>query len=226
MGHDPNMKSEEVDSTRRAAGFCEAGSATGGLPSATLGRRAVLGLGAALMATLLPRAVSAQSTLVPAGLQASLLAKVVSYDRNFAARAGDRAKLLLMTRADDPESTRFATEIKSALGSIETVGGLPHDDELVAYTDGASLATLCKTRRAAIVYFGPGFGKQMGEIRAALSSVDVLSLGGVPDYVSAGVVLGFNLVSGKAKLMVHLSQARSQHVNFQAEALKLMTVIE
>jgi hypothetical protein len=46
------------------------------------------------------------------------------------------------------------------------------------------------------------------------------------DYVPAGIVLGFDLVSGRPKLVVNLSQARRQHVDFRAEVLKLMKVYE
>ena len=39
-------------------------------------------------------------------------------------------------------------------------------------------------------------------------------------------VLGFDLVSGKSKLLCHLGQAKKQHVAFKAEVLKLMKVYE
>ena len=45
-------------------------------------------------------------------------------------------------------------------------------------------------------------------------------------HVPKGAVLGFDLVSGKPKLLVHLTQAKKQNAAFKAEALKLMKVFE
>jgi hypothetical protein len=56
--------------------------------------------------------------------------------------------------------------------------------------------------------------------------VDVLSATGVPDYVPSGIVLGFDVVSGRPKLLVHLTQARLQKVELRADLLKLMKVFE
>ena len=47
-----------------------------------------------------------------------------------------------------------------------------------------------------------------------------------PDYVPGGIVLGFDVVSGRPKLLVHLTQAKRQNVALRAEALKLMRVFE
>src|SRR5216683_3603516 len=123
------------------------------------GRREFLLFASSGVATALSRTSAAQPTIVPPRLQASLLAKVASYDRKFAARAGDRAKLLLISKVNDAESSRVVTEMTSALGSIDTVGGLPHDEEVMEFTDAAAIATTCKSHRIAAVYFGPGLGK-------------------------------------------------------------------
>jgi hypothetical protein len=40
------------------------------------------------------------------------------------------------------------------------------------------------------------------------------------------VVLGFDLVSGRPKLLVNLTQAKKQKVDLAAEILKLMKVYE
>jgi hypothetical protein len=44
--------------------------------------------------------------------------------------------------------------------------------------------------------------------------------------VPAGIVLGFDVVSGRPKLLVNLTQAKRQNVSLRAEALKLMKVYE
>jgi YfiR/HmsC-like len=185
------------------------------------GRRAFLLGGAALAATSLAHADGIQ---VPFSVQAGLIAKVANFDRNFAARAGGKALVLVMVMPGDAESAGAAQELKSSLSRVPTVGDLPHEEQIVNYTGAAALADMVRARKAAIVYVGPGFGKELSAIRNALSKVSVLTVGSMPDYVSSGIVLGFDLVSGRPKLLVNLEQARKQNVDFPASVLRLMKV--
>ena len=172
------------------------------------------------------RETGAQLAVVPVELQADLLAKVASYDRNMSARAGDRARVLLLFNQPDAESSRFAIRMQLALQSLSQVGGLPHEERLAAFTSAAELRRLCQQDRIAIIIVGPGLGEHVAAIRDALDGVDVLSVAATPAYVPEGVVLGFDLVSSKPKLLVHLTRARRQRVDLPAEVLKLMRVYE
>lgn len=168
----------------------------------------------------------AQSARVPASVQAALIAKVASFDRNFAARAAGRAIVLVVQAPGNTESTRAALEIKAALAELPTVGNLPHEELSVSYTGAPALSELVRAKRAAIVYFGPGFSEQIPAIREAFSSLNVLTFGSVPEYVPAGVVLGVDLVSGRPKLSVNIPQARKQQVSFSASVLNLMKIYQ
>jgi len=54
----------------------------------------------------------------------------------------------------------------------------------------------------------------------------VLTAGAMTEYVSEGIVLGFDLVSGRPKILVHLEQARKQNVVLTAQLLKLAVIVE
>jgi hypothetical protein len=187
------------------------------------GRRAVF-LGAA--GALVHERLRAESPNVPIRLQAELLSKVASYDRNFQARSGEQAKVLILVAPSDSDSKITATDMKSALGSLPSVGGLAHDEEIMSYVDARALADTCRLRSIAIVYLTPGFSREIPAIRDAVGALKLLTVASLADYVPAGIVLGFDLVSGRPKLVVNLGQARRQHVDFRAEVLKLMKVYE
>jgi hypothetical protein len=189
-------------------------------------RRAAILVMLGLAAPLVVTPGHAESVTAPVVLQAELLAKVAEYDRNFAARAGDRARVLLVTQPTNADSVTVAQQMSAALGRLSQIAGLPHDEAIVPYPGAAELARICRDRHASIVYFGPGFRDDIGDIRAALSGVDVLSVASVPDYVKEGIVLGFDVVSGRPKLLFNLPQARLQKVALTATVLKLMTVYE
>src|SRR5215471_10352962 len=111
---------------------------------------------------------AAEEVAVPVGLQAELLTKVAAYDRNFAARAGDRAHVLILTRPGDAESVRTAAHMETALRGIADIGGLPHDETTLAYPGAKALADMCKARHVAIVYVAPALGGEIDGMRDAL----------------------------------------------------------
>jgi hypothetical protein len=187
----------------------------------THSRRAVLSLAAAGLVT---RRAWADEVIVPVDLQVSLLSKVAPYDRNFAARAGDAARVLVV-RKGGAEAIRTATQLEKALSEISDIGGLPVRVSSASYSSPKELADLCNAQSAAIVCFSAGFQGDIPAIAEALSGVNILSVT-VTNAVAAGVVLGFDLVSGKPKLLCNLTQARKQNVSFKSEVLKLMRVVE
>ena len=88
----------------------------------------------------------AESVTAPVGLQAELLAKVAEYDRNFGARAGDRARVLLVTQPTNADSVTVAQQMSSALGRLSQIAGLPHDETILPYPGAAELARICRDR--------------------------------------------------------------------------------
>jgi hypothetical protein len=190
----------------------------------TLSRRAALALGSAACASLFTQRASAEAVQLPYNVQAGLLARVAGFDRGFAGRANGQAVILLAAMPGEAESNRAAVEMKNALANVGKVGELPHVEELVTYSTAAALVEATRAKRASIVYFGPGFAKQLPALRDAFSTQNVLTVAAVPEYVPAGIVLGFDLISGRPKILVHIGQARRQQVAFPASVLNLMKV--
>jgi hypothetical protein len=162
---------------------------------------------------------------VPIAVQAVLLAKVAAYDRNLPARANGRVNVIIVSKPRDVDADRAAVAMQKALGALPAIAGMAHDDERIDSANPAEIAAILRTRRPAIVYLTSGF--DVDETRAivrVMTGADVLSVGGSPAYVPWGIVLGFDLVSGRPKLLVHLAQARRQNVSLTSNVLKLMRV--
>lgn len=192
-------------------------------------RRAILLLasaGVGLCVSGFARPARAEDVGVPVGLQAELLAKVAAYDKNLPARAGARLHVLILCKPHIPDSSRVAAQMQKALEPVATIAGLPRETRIAAYTTPEELATTCRSKRVAIVYLTPGFDGDIAAVAKVLQGVDVLTAAAVAGYVPRGIVLGFDLVSGKPKLVVNLAQARLQKVAFKADVLKLMKIYE
>jgi YfiR/HmsC-like len=188
-------------------------------------RRAFLGASVALGIDLLVREGRTQTVEVPVRLQAELLSKVVAYDRNYAERARGRATVLVLVMGGDSDSERVGEQIQAELAVLKDLGGLPHVEETVRYSARRSVAELCASRNASVLYVSVGLLDQMSAIASALENLSILSVAVAASYVERRAVLGFDAEAGRPKLVVHLDQARRQKVAFKPEVLKLARVV-
>jgi hypothetical protein len=168
---------------------------------------------------------AAETAAVPPELQASLLSKACSYDRGFRARAGDTARILIVVRSGSARSEALASYMKGVFGNLADFAGLPHEQTVVPYQSAEILANRCRTERIAVVYVSSDLDDDIEAVRSTLTGVDVMTVAATPTYVDAGIVLGFDLISGKPKLLLNYTQARAQHVDFPTNVLLLMKIV-
>jgi hypothetical protein len=169
----------------------------------------------------------ADTSAVPLGLQAELTAKLAAHDKAMPGRAGSILKVAILTKKGNAESASTAAHLQAAFASLDAIAGLPHQEQVVAFVDAPSLASLIKTQSLAIVYLTQGFDGDVDSIRSALDGVSVMTCATVPDYVArGGAVIGFDLVSGKSKILVNLPQAKKQSVNLDSNVLTIATVFK
>lgn len=196
-------------------------------PEGTAFQRARRSLLLGLPLLLVPRRSLAEDDVsVPVPLQMELLIKVAGYDKNLSARAASAARVLLLLKAGDVQASHVAQTAKLALQG-KTLNHLGIETSELVWSDGSAVAQTVKEKSVAILYATPGFTPaEMQGIARGLRGVSVLSAGSLPRFVESGVVLGFDLVGGKPKLVVHLRRAREQAVELSSQVLKLAKVIE
>ncbi len=188
-------------------------------------KRGRLVLAATCVAFGLTVSIALADVPVPAKLQAQLIAKIAAFDRNFPDRAGANALILVVWKPGDSDSSQFAQQMASELGSLPDVGGLAKTVDVIPFAGAAALAATIKDRKAAIVYLSADLDHDAGAVAAALAGGDVLSVGATGAFAEAGTVIGFDLVGGKPKIVANLASARTQHVSLKAEFLRLTRVV-
>ena len=182
-------------------------------------------MGAAILLSPSSRAHADEPTL-PAPLQAGLLAKVAAYDRNLRGIRLGKVIVAIVTRRGDLDSTSVGARLRAGLEGIPAIAGMPHEEIMVTWTNAAAVAEICETSNVSIAYVAPGLEREMPAIAAVLQGMEVLTAGAMPDYVGKGAVLGFDLVSGRPRILVHLGEARRQRVDLTAQLLKLAVIVE
>jgi hypothetical protein len=166
-------------------------------------------------------AVLAGEPTVPVGRQVALMVATAGSDRNMASRAGGKVKVLVVSKGKDGPSQRIVSSFLSALGGEPRIAGLPHEESRASFTSPAALADTCRSERIAIVYLTPSLDGDVAAIARALDGVSVMTVSGSADVVGRGVVIGFDLVSGRPQIVINLGQARKQSVHFDDAVLRL-----
>jgi uncharacterized protein DUF4154 len=171
-------------------------------------------------------ATGVEEDRVPARLQAELLAKVAAYDGKFLARARGRALVLVVVAPRVADSERFGAQIRAELAKQTRIGGVEHMEDVIELVSPADLARTCRQRQPAIVYLAPALSDAVPSIAEALAGLDLLSVSALASDVERGAVLGFDVLSGKPKLVVNLARARLQNVAFKPDLLRLARVLQ
>lgn len=181
---------------------------------------------ATMMAVALLCGTAAADVRVPLHLQAQLVRRLASFDRNFAARAGAAAKVLVMYHASNSESRSVAGAFRKALDASGNVGGIPTQVTELPFAGAGALADQCRAERIAMVYFSVGLEPEMVAVGNALTGVDVLTIGASAAHAEKGAVVGFDLEESHPKIVVNVTRAKAQRVSFKAELLKLARLVE
>ncbi len=180
---------------------------------------------ALVVAAALTASLANADVAVPAKLQAQLIGKIAAFDRNFAARAGATALVLVAFKPGAAESEQLAQQVSGELRGLSDVGGVPQAVETVQYASAAALAETCRSRKAAIVYLSAGLEGEAGAVAGALAGGNILSVGATAAHAERGMVVGFDLDGGKPKIVVNLTVAKAQNVALKAELLRLARIV-
>ena len=163
---------------------------------------------------------------VPPRVQAQLLAAVASFQTNTNLAPDGALQILVLVKDKDAESERVAHQLSAALGEMRKIMRRLHRESIEPFRSGAALAAACHERHIAIVYVAPGLGAAIPEIAQALRGSAVLTAGAVPSFVPHGVVLGFDLLSGRAEMLFNPTQMRAVDARFPASLFPLMRITE
>jgi len=161
---------------------------------------------------------------VPVSLQVELTCKVTKFDRNFAARAADKIVVLIAFKKGDVDSERIAKQLKTAFEVQLASSGARHEELVMPYAGAPALLGEAKSRKASIVILSPGVSSDGQAIAKSFDGYDGVTVSTSVEGVDKGLVLGFDLISGKPRMLLNLDQARRQNADFRAEVLKLMKV--
>jgi hypothetical protein len=169
----------------------------------------------------------AQEMPVPVELQASLLPRILSFQRLGPQGRNDNITVGILHQSQVRSSFVCANEIAEHLPRfLKNPDGSAASCVLIEYVSQADLSHRISVEGVTLVYVAPLRSVDINELAKLLQNRHLLSFTGVPSYVEEGLVLGVETVGNHPKIVVNLSAARAAGVELSSQLLKLSRVVE
>jgi hypothetical protein len=172
--------------------------------------------------------LAGEETRVPFDLQAKLLLKILTFDRNLDKRADSAVVVGIVYKPGSEESEKARSEFSKALEkySGKRVKGFPVSHISLKYVSRSDLAAEVKTHGVSVFYVTPGDSVYLKEIIKVARENSVLTATAVAKYVGNGISIGIGLKENKPEITINLSSTKAEACDFSSQLLKLARVIE
>lgn len=171
----------------------------------------------------LPLPSVAQTMTVDPEKQVYILLKVLTYDRQFEAKAGPELKIGIVVVESDPASVKMADEIGTMLKKYgdKPVKKIPFSYSMVKYTTATEVEAKVKADGINLLYVAPGNTKNLRDLTRISQQLKVTTTTGVPEYVEKGLAIGVGIEQGKTRIHINLASCKSEGSEFDASLLQI-----
>ncbi len=164
---------------------------------------------------------------VPTDRQFSFLARVLTYDRNLKARAGNEIVIGVLYQASYSESRTTMEEFTRAVdhSSIQRIRGLTVSYVPLDISSGLPAAGELAQHGVSVLYVTPLNGVDITSIVQLCRDNGITGATGVYEYVEAGLAIGLVPNGSRPPVLINLPAAAEQGADFSSQLLKLAQVL-
>jgi hypothetical protein len=166
---------------------------------------------------------------LPSKNQALLLLRILAYDHKLGERVVDkRVTIYVLHKTGAAESEDAANEMVGRLRDIAKSTKLAGNTIQVfklAYNKDTFEADVGRVKAAAL-YVAPSLGDTLSPIAAVTGKRKLLTFTGVPEYVNAGLSIGFSNDDGKPVISVNIPASKSEGADLDVALLRVAKIVK
>jgi hypothetical protein len=164
---------------------------------------------------------------VPTPTQASLFAKILTFDRNLRARAGKELKIGVLYQTKVRSSLEAQQEFLRAMCGDpgRRIEALALSCVAIEWTSPPEVEAALVREGIRVLYVAPLRAVAVEEIVAISRARKITTLTGVPEFVEKGIALSIALRAERPLILIHLAAARAEGADFNSQLLKLARVL-
>jgi len=165
---------------------------------------------------------------LPATLRASLMVRILAYDRRMASRPPPLT-IAIVHQEGDASSARGGQELSTALEAAargKTVSGQPLRVLRIGYRNASQLQEELTRAGVVALYACEGLEAQTEAISRVTRQLSILSITGSEAQVNRGLGIGLSRKGNSPVILVHLSAVRAEGADLDAGLLSLSQLVE
>lgn len=168
-----------------------------------------------------------ESETLPEEIQATLLLKILTYDRSLEDRVKDtiHVGIVYLTEKDQSTKNKDAMVEYLKLNQDKTINGLPFRIMEIKYSTETNLGETTKRSNINVIYVTCGADNAVETISRLAQTQRIVTFTGQPSYVNRGLAVGLGIKDQKAEIVINLSSSRAEGSDFSANLLKLCRII-
>lgn len=174
----------------------------------------------------LPVGHAAEVEEVNPDLAAQLFIKILSYDRNLAARSGGRLVVAIVHRPESPESERIRESMQAAFqdrADKSNILGMQFSVTSVAF-DAKLLPKRLQGAGATILYITPGLEDAVGVVSSTAVLLKAPTLTGRRGLLDSGLAIAVVTKDNRPGIVVNLPVAKALGMDLDPNLLRLSEV--
>jgi len=166
--------------------------------------------------------LAASADDLPLPLQVQLLQKTSSYITSLSPGESGKVKVLVVYPGASP--SRAADTVSGTINQLGQLGRHPAEAKTVPLT---GLKAALAEEKPQMLWVAPETDeKGVTAVMEAVGTANIVTVSAVAAHVKQGVILGFDLLEAKPRILVHLKQARAQSVVFLSGLLTHSVIVE
>jgi hypothetical protein len=186
------------------------------------------GIVVALVMLVLTGGVAAADPL-PSKNQALLLLRILAYDHKLGERIVEKkVTIYVVHKTGVAESEDAANDMVGKLREIAKstkLAGNAIQVVKLAYNKDTFDADVSRIKAAAL-YVAPSLGDSLSPITTVSSKRKLLTFTGVPEYVSAGMSIGFSNDNGKPVISVNIPASKNEGADLDVALLRVAKIVK
>ena len=170
---------------------------------------------------------NAESEALPEEIQATLLLKILTYDRSLEDRVKDtiHVGIVYLAEKDQSRKNKDAMVEYLKLNQDKTINGSPFRIMEIKYGTETNLGETTKRNDIDVIYVTCGADNVVESISRLARTHGIMTITGQPSYVNRGLAVGLGIKEQKPEIIINLPSARAEGSDFSSSLLKLCRVI-
>jgi hypothetical protein len=160
-------------------------------------------------------------------LQYSLFLKILTFDRNLKARAGEEIVIGIVYQKNFRESLNIKEEITKVINESLTqkIEDIPIR-QVPINLNNTDLDSAVSQMKIDILYLTPLRAVKIEDITKVSRTKQLTTLTGVPDYVESGLAVGIGTKGDKPLIIINLPASKKEGADFSSQLLRLAKIVE